>query len=388
MRIAFVTRWESNDVHAWSGTPYHMAEAMKSYGHHIEFIGPLTIPMEWGHKLLRRLMRIVNRHYDFERHPAVARAYAGQVDHALKHGKFDIVFSPTSIPLAYLKTKIPKVLWTDATFAAMVEYYPGNWSRLSQISLRQGNSLEMRGLRNADLAVYSSDWAAASAINDYGASTGRVAVIPFGANLENPPSIGVVEQAIATRTRLACHLLFLGVDWNRKDGDTVVRTAIELRRRGLDVIVDVVGCEPPHNVPDFVHRHGFVSKATSESRAYLEQLLLKAHFLFVPTRAECYGLVFAEAAAYGVPSVARAVGGVPTVIKEGVTGHTLPLEATPGEFAELIQALFVDERFYNSAAYRARADFDTRLNWNSAIDALTRQFESLIEPSGSTGNGP
>ncbi|TSA49979.1 MAG: glycosyltransferase [Sphingobacteriales bacterium] len=38
----------------------------------------------------------------------------------------------------------------------------------------------------------------------------------------------------------------------------------------------------------------------------------------VPSRAECYGIVFAEASSYGLPSVSTDTGGVSAVVKEGV----------------------------------------------------------------------
>ena len=55
--------------------------------------------------------------------------------------------------------------------------------------------------------------------------------------------------------------------------------------------------------------------------------------MFVPTRAEALGLVFLEASAFALPSIATDVGGVPEVIKSGVTGATFPLSAGPAEYA-------------------------------------------------------
>lgn len=378
MKIAFVSRWGSNDVHAWSGTPYHMAQAMQNSGMQIEHIGPLHIPSNFLHKLTRQAFNAVGKHYDVDRNPWVARSYAEQVSKVIEKERFDVVFSPTSIPLAFLKTNVPKVFWTDATFASMVDYYPGNWSNLSGVTVRQGSELEAQALKNCELALYTSDWAAKSACEDYGTDSTRVGVIPFGANIETPPTSERIEQAINSRSIYTCRLLFIGVDWKRKGGDLVVQVARELRNRGIDAIVDVVGCDPIGDVPDFVNCHGFISKSTAEGRQQLEMLLLASHFLFVPSIAECYGLVFAEAAAYGVPSLASATGGITTAIKTGDTGYALPLGSSPAQFAEVIFKQMSSQEIYINAARRARLDFEQRLNWNSAVDSLSARFELLL----------
>ena len=60
-----------------------------------------------------------------------------------------------------------------------------------------------------------------------------------------------------------------------------------------------------------------VTAADPQNRQRLEQIVSKSHRLLLPTRAECYGIVFCEANAYGLPVFATRVGGIPTIVKEG-----------------------------------------------------------------------
>ena len=97
----------------------------------------------------------------------------------------------------------------------------------------------------------------------------------------------------------------------------MLEIATELNQRGIPTELHVVGCEPPLATPDFVVRHGFISKKSEQGAALYDQLLMESHFLVIPSMAECYGLAFAEASSFGLPSLATRVGGIPTVVVDG-----------------------------------------------------------------------
>lgn len=379
MRIAFVSKWGPDNIHAWSGTPYFMCAALRQHGFEVREIGPLTFKRSFIQKIKRRIYRLLNRYYDIERDPYIAKSYAQQVQKIVEQEHFDLIVSPSSIPIAYLETQIPIVFWTDATFASMVGFYPGNWSSLANETVIRGNDLERLAIKNAALCAYSSNWAADSAIHDYAAKPDKVVCIPFGANFQQAPEKYTVDKAIANRSKSVCRLLFMGVEWLRKGGDLVIQTASLLRASGIDVQVDVVGCEPVGQVPDFVVKHGFVSKANAEGRAKLQTLLLNSHFLFVPSMAECYGLVFAEASAHGVPSIARAVGGIPSVIRNGANGQTFGIEAPASEYADYIRRTFQDIHLYQATANQARAEYDINLNWTAAVNTFANRTKVLLQ---------
>lgn len=353
-----------------------MYSALRRFGYEVTLIGTNQSTHSLFHKVKRRLYNLIGKHYDYERDPTLARKFSSRVQQALEQGQFDLVLSPSSVPLAYLNTQLPKVFWTDATFASLTNFYPGNWSRLSTETRKQGNALESLAIRNSDACFYASDWAAQSALHDYQGGADQVAVIPFGANLDQTPLREEVLQAIANRPMDICRLLFIGVEWHRKGGDLVIETASLLQAAGVNVRVDVVGCEPVGEMPDFVVKHGFISKATDEGRNKLKDLLLSSHFLFVPSMAECYGLVFAEAAAHGLPSLARAAGGIPTVVKNGVNGQTFSMEAGAQDYVDYVKNKMKNPAAYQDSAKHARMDFEERLNWDAAIQT----FDHLVKP--------
>jgi glycosyltransferase involved in cell wall biosynthesis len=377
MNIAYVTTYDATDLHAWSGLGYYILQSLKGSGLHVETVGNLHSPKaRWGK--LKKLY-YAKRHaqtYLTEREPALVRDYAANLEKRLTALHYDVVFSPGTLPIAYLQTEKPIVFWSDATFAGVIDFYP-SFTNLCPETIQKGHQIEQLALANSRLAIFSSDWAAHTAIQTYAVDPQKVHVVPFGANLNDTRSLTEIQVLLESKPFDTCKLLFLGVDWYRKGGDIALAIAERLKQRGRQVELHVVGCHPPAPLPTFVLNHGFISKKTLSGRAYLAQLMSTAHFLILPARAECYGVVFAEASSYGLPSISTAVGGIPTAIQNGRNGQTFPLETHPDLYCDYIESLMSSEQHYRALALSCFQDYTERLNWQVAgqrVNALIQKF--------------
>ena len=173
-------------------------------------------------------------------------------------------------------------------------------------------------------------------------------------------------------------LLAIGVEWHRKGMDIAVRCADELRRRGREVELDIVGISPPGNEwqRDNVRYHGFVSKRDPTGAAVLDDLYRHADVFVFPTRDEPYGVVLAEAAAYSLPVVAPALNAIPEIVEDGVTGLLVPPADGPAAYADAIEGISGPR--YEEMARRARLAFGERLNWDSAVRSLADVLRSVV----------
>jgi glycosyltransferase involved in cell wall biosynthesis len=103
-------------------------------------------------------------------------------------------------------------------------------------------------------------------------------------------------------------------------------------------------------------------------RAELERLYARAAVVACPSHREGFGVVAAEAAAWGRPVVAGDVGGLRDVVVDEATGLLVP----PGDVAALRQAL---ERLLADGELRARLGAAARerarerFGWTAVIDA-------------------
>jgi glycosyltransferase involved in cell wall biosynthesis len=380
MDIAYVTTYSASDVTQWSGLGHYISECLKSISTHVEHVGPLSHHVPPFLKIKHRFYsKVLKQGVEPNRHPSVAKNYSNQVASMLERIKSDIVFSPGTIPIAHLRCKQPIVFWTDATFAGLVNFYPGMFN-VAKESVQFGNELDQQALDNCRLALYSSDWAAKTALENYSVDSSKVHVVPFGANLYSDMSWEEVKTVVSSRPADKCKLLFLGVDWRRKGGDIAVEVARQLNQMGIKAELHVVGpeIEELKPLPDFVTPHGRIGKTTATNQKKLESLLAESHFLLLPTRAECCAVAYAEACSYGVPSVTTNVGGVGTAIKNGINGWAFNLESDPSEYASYIFELMSDYARYKELALSSYNEYILRLNWGVAGKRVKSLLQSVL----------
>lgn len=377
MNISFVTSYNSLDIHSWSGTPYHIARSLQAQGNKLEYISDFNI--SFGLHAYFRWMwgKASGKYYSFLRKERVSKQYAQEVVKKIRPDT-DIIFSTSTLFFPFLSIDKPKVLYSDATFNGLVELYP-SYKRLYKSCIAEGEKLEKMALENCDLIIYSSDWAANSAIERYGVNPQKIKIVPFGANIQSDRDIKSVDALISQRDQNECHLLFCGVECERKRCWFALKVAKLLNNKGLKTKLHLVGMDkvPVKELPEWAINHGFISKSTDEGKAKLDEIFGKSHFLIVPTIAEAYGLVFAEANSYGVPSIATDVGGVSTIIKNDMNGQLFSADVKEDEYANFIEKIFQDKKAYQKLARKSFLEYTERLSWNVAGEKITQLLKEL-----------
>ncbi|MEI2740719.1 MAG: glycosyltransferase family 4 protein [Chitinophagaceae bacterium] len=363
MKLGFASRYDPTDKKTWSGTSYYTLQQLKKYGE-VE-IFQYQLPkflQEW-----LTTQKSINRRW-FKKQTAVeflktyAKYFSKQLTRDLKRRPVDVLFVSASPQLiAYIETDIPVIYMTDATFQQIQGYYP-YFSNLAGYNIRQGIELDKKAFQKSSHCMLASDWNKNSAVNDYGVDASKISVVPCGANLDIVP----VSGQINLKTTGNCNLLFLGVEWNRKGGDIALETFRHLKQDGVNPRLHIIGCVPPY---DLTEEKGiivipFLDKNKEGDFQQLHAIFLQTDFLLLPTRAECAGVVFSEASAYGIPSITTATGGVTTYVKNGVNGYSLPYSARGDEYATRIQSILADPTGLEKLKKSSRTFYETSLAWD------------------------
>lgn len=376
---------------SWAEGVCHMMDALEQQGGQVIYLSASTTAtgeqrasqrntmfstvFKRVQKLLKKFL-FLRKYFIYTYRLTISKNYAHTASRLLAQEQFDVVLAPaSSSEVVFLETDVPIVLVEDATFAALHNYYP-QYTNLPKSIIRDMDALAGGAIEKAALLIYASSWAAQSAIEDYHADAQKVHVVPLGANLDTIPER---ITALAHRRSQRCTLLFLGVDWERKGGPIAFETLQALEDLGVQAELIVCGCIPPKA---FTHPHmrviPFLNKRDPVQRRELEQLYITSDFLLLPTRSECYGLVFCEANAYGLPVIATRTGGVPEVVRDGENGFLLPIDARGKEYAEMIATLYRDEQRYQNLVRTSRAAFDERLNWDAWGAKVSKLIEELV----------
>jgi glycosyltransferase involved in cell wall biosynthesis len=374
LRIALVTLGDPFDRRTWSGTVFRIREALESHAE-VVCLGPLNQQFEirFGRIITTLTYRFSGKRFDYNHFLPFARRHGRVFSRRLaSSGCHAVVGVVASSALAFLETSLPIINVSDATVALIRDYYPTESAQFD-FSERHGEELERLALTRSRLLLYPSEWAADSAVRHYGIPRDRIRVLPFGANLDAPPD---KEAALNRRRGKVCRLLFLAKSWERKGGDVALAAFRSLTNLGIDTTLTVCGVRPPVGVADDpkIRLIPYLDKNVPEDMARLDTVLRESDLLILPTQADCFGIVFCEASAYGIPSLATATGGVPGAITDGENGVLLPPGATGEEYARAIAGIWGDDASYASWVKKARERFDQHLSWNiwgrSAVAAI------------------
>lgn len=375
-RIAYLSMIDPQDKRSWSGTTYYIGQALKNHVGDVDFLGPITIPA-WLHKLLNAITKfnrvVFGKTYVTKYSGLLSRYMGRQFSKKLRQQPYDFIVAPAaSTELSHCKTPAPVVYISDTTFKLISNYYKSDFNNLSGLSWREGNRAEKRSLRKSDLVIYSSQWAAQSAMSDYGIQASHIAVMPLGANMDYMPGRAMISEKEQNQVLT---LLYLAVEWERKGGPIAFATLKQLQETGIKARLIVCGCIPP---PQFSHPDmeviPFLNKNKADEHDRFVQLLSSVHFLLLPTRADCSLLVACESNAYGVPAITTDTGGVSEVVKDGINGYCLPYEAGGAEYAALIADIFKDKQRYHQLVESSRDRFEEQLNW----EKWAEKFKSLV----------
>lgn len=376
IKIGFLTTTNPNDRRSWSGIHYFLFETLK---HRFEEVIPFG-PLEDGTaKTIGRgksflLQKTTGKRFDYSHSSALSKNYAKQIQAKIKVHQPEILFAPTAATIiANLETNIPIISLSDATMAVMIDYYTG-YTNLTSSSKKQALEIEQKAIDKSTYCIYPSEWAANSAIKDFNASPSKIIRIPLGANLHQLPQ---KEELNFKKDLNRINFLFLGVEWERKGGPLVVETLTQLHQKGINVSLTVCGCTPELNTPFELKIIPFVNKNEPSGEKIIGDLFKESHFLFLPSKAECFGIVFCEASAFGVPSLTFNTGGIGGAVEDNTNGFKAKY-FKPDEFISFIENCIQHPEFYHQLCQTSRQRFEEKLNWEKFGDELEKLIERII----------
>lgn len=336
MKIGYIsTQNPYTDKKAWSGSIYKTREAIENAGLEVEWIK--ISPPGYLIKFFKGLLKLK---YGFtQNHPWIYKLLAKFTDWESAN-KCDVLFFCGGAQIMkYSPIKKDYIYYTDACFCQMVNYY---WHNVSDTFFELANKDERWAIQNAMLNIRASDWAKNCAIQFYKDNPRKNFVLEFGANLD-PKDICESEKYHDGQL----NILFSGVNWERKGGDIAVEVVRLLNEKyNVNAKLYIAGIkELPENIEvlDYIINYGFLNKNIPDEYDKYINLIKRSHIFLLPTKAECAGVVFSEASAYGLPIWTHDTGGIGNYVINGVNGYRLRLGSSADDFANKIYQSIISE---------------------------------------------
>lgn len=376
MKIAYITTGSPYNKNSWSGTNFYVRKSLEDLGHEIYCIyGAPKYPFK--QRVIKNIITFLKRVYLMDRSVDFSKLWSKKIECNLQPHT-DAILSLGTIPVAFLNTDIPIFIYVDGIFNQMRVLY--KWENIVESNIKEANLIEQSAIDRCTKIISCSLETTKAIEHFYRISKEKIATIPLGANWDVDPSEEEVSKYIQNRNKNVCKILFCGIEWERKGADIVMEAVECLYKKGLDVELHLCGLnEIPIDLPDYVINHGFISKSTPEGLNKLKELFSTSHFLFVPSRAEAFGLVFCEANAFGVPSISHRIGGLTTIVEDGVNGQLFNIGTSPKKFAEYIEKMFVDYSLYIELAYSSYNRYKKKFNWAVSGKLLSELIRDNVD---------
>jgi glycosyltransferase involved in cell wall biosynthesis len=197
-------------------------------------------------------------------------------------------------------------------------------------------------------------------------------VVPNGVDLKlfHPPERNHRPEHAPVRCLAVARLV------ERKGLGELIR-AFALLERGR-YRLEVVGKGPDERIlRDLAAQLGLADEihfVGSLNRAGVARRYQEADLFTLPSSAEAFGNVFAEALASGLPIVGSNVGGIPELVEHGVNG-LLVSPGNPVAMAQAIRYLAEDPELREQMRTRNRAKAEANLEWAQ----VTRRYLAIYE---------
>ncbi len=260
------------------------------------------------------------------------------------------------------KKTFPYACYIDATSKMAEREYPP-WGEMyrSKVAKLDWMNLQRILFLRASRVFTMSEYTRQSVIEDFHIQPDKVVVVYSGPNIRTLPYF---EKDVSNKI-----ILFVGGDFRRKGGLTLLRAFKEVNKRIPTSQLFIVGSSPKISGPGIIVK-GFVKKEE------LTSLYKQASIFAMPSLFDPFPHVFMEAMAFKTPCIGANRDAMPEIIDDGKSGFTVPVQ-DPMKLAEKMIYLLENEDVAKKMGEEGRRKVEKSFNWDTVSKKITTNLLDL-----------
>ncbi len=380
MKVLYATyRYTPTNPDLGSSRDYECYRAFVNSGFSVKVVGPVTTSVNFLERceaLFWRIYKRITGKSGLKFPLTTAFKASRMLSKSVENGDYDIAFSAYHGFFVFGRLPIPSFWFFDTTFHGQEE----DWPLYGKLALKITYWQEKQAFAHADGFATNSAWSKSQLKDFYQLKDKEVTVFPMPSAL--PPEIAKYLDPADLRKELSSpiRLLVVGRVFQRKGIDIAIDIARLLNAQGVPAVMKICGLPESDQVfEEHIEFVGPYKKSDPDQLKKYIDLYRWAHLLIHPARFEAAGIVPAEAAAFGTPTITNAVGGLATSVQDGVSGIVLPKGSPPEAYAQVIKDLLEDPARYHALCQTTRQRYEQELNWEVAGRKLSTALESAIQ---------
>jgi glycosyltransferase involved in cell wall biosynthesis len=362
------------DPGCWSGSAHHLFGKIQSHGILYRAFG-----VEVPHPL-RGMLMLKNFHSDrtlwaqrFNLDPVYFRALTREIRQSLRDEDFEndnVILQIGGHYNGFLASdgKLSTYSYHDGNVAGMMK--SPFFAKVNLPYARRAYRYEKSVYQNMSKIFVMAEYLRRSFIEDFGVEPRRVVNIRVGVNMEIPP--------VAPKDYSRKHVVYVGIDFARKGGETLVEAFRLVQTRHPDATLHIVG---PETIPETLRQpglcnveyHGLLSREVPEQKNKLLDVLNKGTLFVLPSLYEPFGIAALEAMLFRMPVIATNNWSFPDFVTS-TTGLLLDRPTDENEMAEKMDAFLSDPSRSEESGNAAREMVASRYTWDSVVETLQREI--------------
>ena len=296
------------------------------------------------------------KYYLFKRHKMFKKQLKSFDDH-----DYDLILQTTWMPPIIEKPRNVRCVFTSFTTKMSENEYP-QWARFLDESNRNLYvEYETKTFNNASCIFTTSEYTKKAIIRDYNVDAEKIFVVYNGINIK--------EVSGNTKKKYNKTILFVGFDFERKGGPTLIRAFEILKNTMPDAKLIIVGANPDISMPD-------VEIMGSLSHPDVVELYQKCSVFAMPSLSEPFGIVFLEAMANQLPCIGCNVNAMPEIIEDGKTGFLIEPN-NHEQLAEKLIVLLEDDNLMKIMGEAGRRKVELFFTWDKVVERMTAGFDKI-----------